>query len=155
MPAERFAAFAEESQQAYADDNVLAGRWPEAGALQQARAEFARLLPQGVATPGHRLYEILEKASGQCVGVLWLALQQAGAERVGYVYNLRVGSAFRGRGHARAAMQLAEAEVLAAGGVRMALHVFGFNTSAQALYRSLGYGITGLNMAKPLRIPGA
>ena len=33
----------------------------------------------------------------------------------------------------------------------LALHVFSFNTSALALYRSLGYGITGMNLLKPLR----
>ncbi len=58
---------------------------------------------------------------------------------------------FRGRGHARAALQLAEAIAIAQGAQAIALHVFIFNTSAQALYRSLGYGITGLNMLKPLQ----
>jgi hypothetical protein len=36
----------------------------------------------------------------------------------------------------------------------IALHVFSFNTGAQALYRSTGYGITGMNMLKPLRRDG-
>lgn len=34
---------------------------------------------------------------------------------------------------------------------KIGLHVFSFNLGAQALYRSLGYGITGMNMLKPLR----
>jgi ribosomal protein S18 acetylase RimI-like enzyme len=36
----------------------------------------------------------------------------------------------------------------------LALHVFSFNTGAQALYRSIGYGISGMNMFKPLRRDG-
>jgi hypothetical protein len=34
---------------------------------------------------------------------------------------------------------------------RIGLHVFGHNPGAQALYAQLGYGVTGLNMAKPLK----
>ena len=33
---------------------------------------------------------------------------------------------------------------------RIGLHVFGHNTGAQALYARLGYGVTGLNLLKPL-----
>lgn len=148
MRAEVFGDFMGEAVPAYAADSVLAGRWSQAGALQQAQSEFDRLLSQGVDTPGQLLYEIVDEMADQPVGVLWLALQEAGDEQVGYIYNLSVRPEFRGRGHARAAMQLAEGEAAAHGASRMALHVFGFNTSAQALYRSLGYGITGLNMAK-------
>ena len=32
----------------------------------------------------------------------------------------------------------------------IALHVFGHNPGAQALYQSLGYGVTGFNMQKNL-----
>ena len=58
---------------------------------------------------------------------------------------------FRGRGHASAALALLESVAIELGATAVGLHVFGFNTNAQALYRSLGYGITGFNMIKRLR----
>jgi len=36
----------------------------------------------------------------------------------------------------------------------IALHVFGHNSGAQALYASLGYQITNLNLFKPLTPTG-
>ena len=71
--------------------------------------------------------------------------------RSAFVYNIRIEPAFRGRGHAKAALEQVEQLAVAEGMTSIGLHVFGFNTGAQALYRSLGYGLTGFNMRKPLR----
>ena len=40
---------------------------------------------------------------------------------------------------------------LARGLTSVELHVLSHNAVAQALYRSLGYGVTGFHMLKPLR----
>jgi len=42
-----FAAFAAESNDAYAQDQVLAGNWSAGEALAKAKAQFDQLLPQG------------------------------------------------------------------------------------------------------------
>jgi len=151
MRPEQFASFAEECIAAYARDNATAGRWPAADALAQAEAEFARLLPRRLETPNHFIYEIGAEAGGEVVGFLWFAVQEAGDARAGYVYNIRIKPEHRGRGHAKAALDLIEAIALEKGVPAIALHVFSFNGGAVALYRSLGYGITGYNMLKPLR----
>lgn len=49
-----------------------------------------------------------------------------------------------------AAMRLAEEQVLARGGDRLGLNVFGPNTVARSLYDSLGYRVTATNMSKDL-----
>ena len=154
MREEAFVPFAEDSIASYAGDSVEAGRWPASGALAHARTEFERLLPQGLQTPGHRFYEIRDEIAMQTVGALWFQIIDAAGSRHGYVYNIRVLPEFRGRGHAKAALDLIEPIALAEGASRVALHVFAFNTSAHALYRSLGYGISGFNMLKPLRREG-
>jgi ribosomal protein S18 acetylase RimI-like enzyme len=151
MPAERFDGWAAETNADYAADNVTAGRWPRRGAVERAHAEFRHLLPQGRQTPGHFFYEIREGSSEEAVGSLWFAVVGEGEARSGYVYNVRVQPAWRGRGHARAALLEVERIAAGMGLTAIALHVFGFNAPAQALYRSLGYGITGFNMRKPLR----
>lgn len=146
-----FAAFAERAIADYAQDNTQSGRWPEADAPTRARAEFQRLLPQGAATPNHFLYEIQDTANGQTVGALWFAVDSNQGTGAGYLYNIRVEPAFRGRGHAKAALDRLDEIALGMGLTSMGLHVFGHNTNAQALYRASGYWITGLLMSKPLR----
>ena len=150
MRAEAFDAFAEEAIASYARDSVLAGRWPEATALARARSDLLGLLPLGLATPNQFVHEIVEEGSGAVGGAGWFGIRQSGDDRTGYVYTVRIQPELRGRGYAKAAIALVE-ELVAKKGVRaVALHVFGFNTGAQALYRSVGYGITGFNMLKPL-----
>lgn len=151
MRAEEFDAFRQESVAGYAEDNVGVGRWPRDDAPARARAEFDRLLPQGLQTPDHHLLAIRETTDGPAIGFIWFAVVGAPGTRAGFLYNIRVLPEFRGRGHARAALDMLEPIALAQGVSSIALHVFSTNTGAQALYRSLGYGITGLNMLKPLR----
>ena len=153
MSPEAFSSFVEEAVAGYAADNVAAGRWPEASAAGRARAEFDRLLPLGLATPGHRLCEVRDEDVGATVGSVWFATVGGDDERSGYLYNLRIKPEFRGRGYAKAALERIEQLALADGLSGISLHVFGFNTGAQALYRSMGYGITGINMAKRLVPP--
>jgi ribosomal protein S18 acetylase RimI-like enzyme len=148
-----FAAFCERAIVDYARDNAQTGRWPEQEAADRSRAEFRRLLPQGLATPGHFLYEIRSEPEGQAVGALWFAVDTNNGSGAGYLFNIQVDPAFRGRGHAKAALDLVEDIALGMGLHSMALHVFGHNPGAQALYRASGYWTTGLNMRKPLRRP--
>jgi ribosomal protein S18 acetylase RimI-like enzyme len=152
MRPEQFVLFRAEVTAAYADDNVHALRWLEAGAAERARSEFDKLLPQGVSTTDHWLYEILDEPDGQTVGFVWFAVVGPAALRTGFLYNIRVSASYRGRGHAKAAMELVEAKAVELGVPAIALHVFGFNTTAQAMYRALGYGITGFNMIKRLDV---
>lgn len=148
MRAEAFTAFFDTAVAAYAGDNVAAGRWRADEAPALARAETERLLPQGAATPEHHLLEIVD--GGTAVGFLWFAAMSRGSTRVAFVYQIYVHAGFRRRGHARAALQALEGIVGGLGLAGIALHVFGSNTGAQALYRSLGYGTTSLNLFKPL-----
>jgi ribosomal protein S18 acetylase RimI-like enzyme len=151
MRSQAYGAFTEACVAEYAHDNVQAGRWPEHGAAERARAAFMQMLPQGLGTPDHFVQEICDSGSPEPVGFVWFALLDAGAQRCAYVYSIRVEPAFRGRGHAKEALDRVAAFVEGEGAHAVALHVFSFNTSALALYRSLGYGITGMNLLKPLR----
>ena len=150
MGAEAFASFAEEAVSSYAEDNVIAGRWPGEGAMERSRTEFDRLLPEGLQTPDHHLYEIVETAEAATVGCLWYSVSGDKEARAGFVYNIHIKPEYRGRGYAAAALVLLEEKARAEGLISIGLHVFGFNTAAQALYRSAGYGVTGLNMLKLL-----
>ncbi len=151
MRQEVFSSFLELSVSTYAEDNVTAGRWSADGALDRARSEFDRLLPLGLQTPDHYLFEIREVESGEAIGFVWLAVAGEAAARSGYLYNIQIKPQYRGRGHAKAALELIDDIALAKDVGSIALHVFSFNGAAQALYRSHGYWVTGVNMRKSIR----
>lgn len=155
MNPEVYAEVVEASIAAYADDNVAAERWPRAGALERSRNEFGSLLPQGLATLDNHWFEIRAGADGPRVGHLWFAVQQQQGQCTAFVYDVEVKPAHRRQGHARRAFEALELLAAERGAAHIGLHVFGFNAPAQALYRSLGYAVTSLNMSKPLHPAGA
>jgi ribosomal protein S18 acetylase RimI-like enzyme len=150
MRPERFGAFVEAEIAGYAHDNVSAGRWPEAGALERSRDEMAALLPQGLATPEHFLYEILAHEGGPTVGSLWVHIERKHGAVSAYVYDIEVTPAHRRQGHAERALRALEGIAKAAGAGGVGLNVFANNPGAQALYRKLGYVTTNFNMRKAL-----
>ncbi len=145
-----YARFHEEAVAGYADSNVQAGRWPAEGALERSRREHERLLPQGLATPDQHLFTIHDDVEGVDVGVLWLAVNQHPTGRSGFIYDVEIAPEHRRKGHARAAFAALEAVARELGLSDIGLHVFAHNEPAQALYRSLGYETTGVNMRKRL-----
>lgn len=154
LPPEHFDAVALECIVDYAEDNTLSGRWLTPDTLARARADFHHLLPHGQATPGHHFFEVRDETLGKVVGFLWFAVRHQADTGSGYVYRIKIHPAFRGRGHAKAALDLIADFSRAQGLAAIAMHVFAFNTAAQALYRAAGYGVTGFNMQKRLDIDG-
>ncbi len=150
MSETEYAAWLESAIQGYADDKVTSGAWLPLEALERSRTEYQTLLPAGVATPDNYLYSIRNEA-GEHVGVLWLSAVTENGQRFAFVYMVQVFEPYQRRGYAYAGMKLLEAEAQVLGLGKIALHVFGYNQAALALYQKLGYAITDYMMAKPLR----
>ncbi|MFJ2563799.1 GNAT family N-acetyltransferase [Streptomyces sp. NPDC087568] len=117
---------------------AYARSWTDRGvpadeAWAKSEDDHARLLPQGPDTPG-MLISVLEH-EGTPVGTLWVAVTEERA----FVYDVEADARFRGRGHGRSLMLLAETQALAAGRHVLGLNVFAGNTPAERLYESLGY----------------
>ena len=146
---QEFSDWLDEAVPGYAAEKVAAGNWPAEGALQRSQKEHLALLPQGAATPDLHVFSILDDAGTQ-VGTLWFAVKREGAQPVAYVYGVDVFEARRRQGHAQRAMRALEVEVRRLGLAGIALHVFGHNTAAQALYAALGYRPTNINLYKPV-----
>ena len=91
MRPEAYDAFVEDCVASYASDNVESHRWAQAGARERARAEFMRLMPQGLQTPGQSVYEI----HGDCevVGFVWFAVQESAGVRNGGRRSSSAGAA--------------------------------------------------------------
>lgn len=147
MTLAQFDAFICESVPAYADDKVAAGQWPRSEALARSQAEFDQLLPQGLATPDNLLYAITDGVGTQ-VGLLWVSVQERAGERIAYVYDVSVRPEHQRKGHASRAFAALDEVVRELGLAGVALHVFGHNKAALALYERLGFRATNISMFK-------
>lgn len=150
MSEAQFQHFLQGAIRDYADQNIASGRWAEDQAMALSVAEHQRLLPDGVTSKDQHLFVIQDPESELVVGHLWLAVQENLGLRQGYVYAVEIDHAFRRQGHARRAFLALESVGKALGLSSIGLHVFAFNLAAQALYESLRYRVTGLNMRKSL-----
>jgi ribosomal protein S18 acetylase RimI-like enzyme len=118
-----------------------------AAAEAKSEADHGRLLPEGADTPDAVLRVLTHE--GTDVGTLWATVRMPG-EIGGYVLDVEVAEEYRGHGHGRTLMQLAERECLAAGVRALGLNVFAENTPVLRLYTSLGYRTTLHHLHKPL-----
>ena len=148
LPPSRFSSFVAAVTEAYAADNVAVGRWDAASAADMAAKEFQQLLPDGIATPDHVFYEIIDAAGSAGAGYVWFGAVQRGVRRMAYLYQLLVLPAFRRQGKARAALMALETIAREGGFDGLLLNVFASNDAARALYRSAGFAVTVISMQK-------
>ncbi|MEV1074878.1 GNAT family N-acetyltransferase [Micromonospora parva] len=133
-------------EQGYADDLVAhRGMTPEA-ARERTVVQIGELLPAGADTEGVLLR--MGRVGDTEVGWIWVTLPTAAAPNQAWIHNVEVHEEHRGRGYARRMIQLIEAELAQLGVPELGLNVFGTNTVALGLYRSLGFEVTSQQMAK-------
>lgn len=150
MTESEFSAYLAMAIPEFARDKVASGQWAAAESLELSRQAYADLLPKGLSTPDNFLFTVRDGATSAGIGMLWFAAQERGGQRIAYVYDVAIHAEHQRQGHASRAFAALEHEVLGRGLSGIALHVFGDNTGAQALYRGLGYETTNINMFKRL-----
>lgn len=151
MGRDRYATYEAAAITGYAHDNIAAGRWEREGAIERARADFEYLLPRGLDTPDHFLFEIVDGHEGPVIGFAWLAIERKYGPPSAYLYDIGIDAAHRRKGHGMRALRALEDFAAGAGAATIGLNVFANNNGAQALYRKLGYVPTNFNMRKRLR----
>jgi ribosomal protein S18 acetylase RimI-like enzyme len=120
----------------------------EAAAARAARSA-ADAFPADETSAGNWLFAV-EDGEGTRVGVLWLGEPFDGEPDALWVYDIEIDAEHRGRGLGRDAMRLAEEEARRLGRQRIKLNVFARNAVARALYLSLGFEETSIQMSKPV-----
>jgi RimJ/RimL family protein N-acetyltransferase len=144
-------AFLENNIVRYAEENVRAGYWNAAEAQEKSRRDHHKLLPQGIATKNHFLFNIVRREARKTIGTIWMALKPEDSTTLsGFIYDLYIDEPSRRKGYAMQAMHAVEHKARELGAHTLYLHVFGHNEAAQALYSKLGYATTSLNMGKKL-----
>ncbi len=133
MTEAQFAAFRQQSLASYTEDLLRDGGYTSRKeAEEEARSEFAELLPQGLATPKHFLLQILNEAN-ESVGYLWY--DQLGLSKA-FLDDLCIYPPYRRQGYALSALQLMEKTVPLP---HITLHVFEGNHAARCLCEKAGY----------------
>lgn len=150
----QYSSYVEETIPSYATEKVVSGQWSREESLELSRKSLEELLPQGLKTPDNFLYAV-QDGQGRAVGILWIAAQCRAGRRIAYVYDVSIKSEHQRKGFATSAFVALEHEVRLFGLSGIALHVFGHNTAAQALYIKLGYQATDINMFKSVARSGA
>jgi len=150
MTQAEFTSYLEDAITLFAEENVKAGIWISADALENAGKAFQDLLPAGLQTRDNLVYSIKEGATGDHVGVIWIKIRRDRNPYSAYILDLVIFPAFRKRGYAQQVLRAIERIAADHGAVSMALHVFAHNEVAQRLYRDAGYEISGYLMRKRL-----
>jgi ribosomal protein S18 acetylase RimI-like enzyme len=142
MTESEYEAWLAEAIQGYAREKVASGQWAEDESLDLSTKEY------------QNLFSIIDSHSAS-VGMLWFAIKTQFAARVAYVYDVSVRRERRREGHASRAFIALEEEARRLGLSGIALHVFGRNTGAQALYAKLGFRPTNIYLFKTIEAEGS
>ena len=148
MREDEFADYVEVLISHYAKDNVAAGYWDPADAVEQSRKQTMELLPKGVNTPNHYIFTVRD--GERRVGVIWMRATLDTVIKSGFIFDITIAEDQRGKGYGKKAMLLVEEKARALGIRQIGLHVFAKNKVARNLYEGLGYETKSLNMTKYL-----
>jgi ribosomal protein S18 acetylase RimI-like enzyme len=148
MTEEQYSAYRSSSDEAYAMSIASSGSMPLEEAREKSRDDFARLLPDGLESEGHRFWTAYDGDAE--VGMLWVHLRPSSEGLTAFGYDFEVPEALRRSGYGRAIMVAATEELRALGVVSVGLNVFGDNLGAQALYEQMGFEVTSIQMRKLL-----
>jgi ribosomal protein S18 acetylase RimI-like enzyme len=135
---------------AFADEQVAAGNWASAEAVELAVKANDALLPDGFATAG-MVFLRATLLDGRPVGALWLGLTHPrSTPDCAFIYDVEIDQEHRGVGYGRALLAAAEDVVRCRGVGALELNVFGDNIRAIRLYESSGYRVVTQQMRKVL-----
>jgi ribosomal protein S18 acetylase RimI-like enzyme len=148
MTQEEYVGWRERSVREYAAEIAVARDLDPEAATAQSAAEFAELLPDGLASPGMHLWTAV--VGDEPVGMGWFELRQRASGVSAWIFDISVDQGHRGKGHGRALLDALHDAARALGATSMTLNVFGDNATAIRLYESSGYAVTAQQMKKEL-----
>lgn len=127
---------------------VLSENLHEEGDDPSSRAfkQLKGLLPKGIETPNHHLFNI--QSGEKIIGFVWLKIEEE--KKSAFLYEIYIFEEYRDKGFGTETMKGIEDILIQKEIHYFKLHVFGSNTGARRLYEELGFEIAGINMLKPL-----
>lgn len=150
MTAQRFARYLELAVPEYAQAHLKAGDCEPEEALALAQADYDSLLPEGLATAGHRLLSICLDGREEPIGMFWFELREKGVRKSAFIFDFQIDPDWRGKGYGAATLHAFDAMAATLGVQRINLNVMGWNHGAKALYEKQGFHVAGIGMTKVL-----
>lgn len=133
----------------YAKDKQVALNITNDEAMKLSADSFKELLINGLATPDHYIFHVLNEANEK-VGYVWYALFEEWGVRNIFLFDIEIIDKFRGHGYGKATMEQLEQQAKDLNADKVSLHVFGQNNIAKSLYESLGFLTTDISMSKAI-----
>jgi hypothetical protein len=149
MTQSEFDSYLERAVPEYAQAHIRAGDCDPGEALALAQADYASLLPLGLATPNHHLFTIRD--GEESVGIMWFQARQADSQ-VGLSLRLQRGGGAAPQGLRSPGDARPRGDGGRHGITRVNLNVMGYNDAARALYEQCGYRIAGIGNDEGPRI---
>ncbi|MGN9818008.1 GNAT family N-acetyltransferase [Streptomyces sp. SD11] len=128
---------------AYVGDIVRSGALGRDEAVRKSDRDFAKVIPEGLATPDNT-FLVLE-AAGERIGTGWLKHRYLPG--VTYGYSLTIHEEHRRKGYGLLAMAAGERATLEAGDAALMFTVWGGNETAMKLYTRAGYRVVEENLS--------
>lgn len=150
MTQDEYVDYRARSEHDYAREMAASGQLDLDAAVKRSAVEFAELLPAGLDSTGMHLWTAETGDPARTAGLGWIELRQRASGVSAWVYDVKVDAARRGQGLGRALVEALHGEARALGATSISLNVFGHNTTAIALYDSLGYVVTAQQMKRDL-----
>ncbi len=126
--------------------DLLGAGMSEAEATRNVDRNREQLFVDGEPVEGQLIFDVLD--GDDVVGSLWLGTKPGSDEW--FIYDIVIDERVRGAGLGRRTMAAAERYVVAHGGRRLGLNVFGPNVVARHLYESMDYRVMAVSMFKDL-----
>lgn len=133
------------SLESYVNELVKSGFGNIDEAKKNADETFKRILPKGMNTEGNYFNYAYE--DGKRVGFIWYSIR---GKDTAFIYDFYIEENMRRQGFGRKVLLECERKVKEKGIKHIKLHVFGHNKGAYALYESLNYYPTNIQMKKDL-----
>ena len=108
-------------------------------ATNEAEAEFAQLLPEGLRTPNHTLMVIHDGVNKELVGYLWTLYEVTEGKKQSFLCDFIILESKRRQGYGTAALQCMEEKATEDGCQESVLFVSDRNEIAKQLYQKCGY----------------
>ncbi|CAI0716679.1 GNAT family N-acetyltransferase [Serratia grimesii] len=116
----------------------------------EATASYNDALPNGLATPNHRLVCARVSGSAENIAIVWYSIKQRTFGKQLFVYDFEVDTAWRGKGYGEKILSAVLDAGRAAGAEYAELAVFDDNPSAARLYTRLGFKAVNTRMYRKL-----
>jgi ribosomal protein S18 acetylase RimI-like enzyme len=148
MTRKDFSKYSKPQLENYAQAIAKNFKRPVSEVRTEARRQVKRILKNGLSTPGHFLFNVVERTTGQTIGHVWFYVSKD--KKGAFLYDIVVHKPFRGKGYGRRTLRMVETKLRQMGVNRLGLHVFNDNRIAISLYRSEGFRVGSVNMQKIL-----